>query len=118
MVRFVHLNSNRQKNKPYFVPSLLQVTIPVEKFTEVSLDVPINLPGQLPGHTIKLFPEKASVSCIVPMKDYKRLDSRRFSVCAVLLKSDNLYHLKVTAAPGFVRNVKVTPDKVEYLVLH
>jgi len=117
MVRFVRLNSNTQKNKPYFIPSSVHVTIPVQKFTEVSVVVPIKLPNQTPGNTIKIFPDKASVSCILSMKDYKQLDSRLFTVTAVLMKSDNLYHLKVTAAPAFVRNVKVTPDKVEYLVL-
>lgn len=117
MVRFVHLNSNTQKNRPYFVPSIVQVTIPVQKFTEVSVEVPIKLSVQASGNTIKIFPDKAFVSCILPMKDYKRLDSRLFTVSAVLMKSDNLFHLKVTAAPDFVRNVKVTPEKVEYLVL-
>ena len=117
MVRFVHLNSNTQKNKPYFLPSLVQVTIPVQKFTEVSVEVPIKLSGQTLGNTIKIFPDKASVSCILSMKDYKRLDSRLFTVSAVLMKLDNLFHLQVTASPDFVRNVKVTPDKVEYLVL-
>ena len=117
MVRFVHLNANMQKNQPYFIPSLVQVTIPVQKFTEVSVEISIILPDQIPGHTIKIFPEKASVSCIVSMKDYKRLDSRLFTVSAVLMKSDNLFHLMVTKAPNFVRNVKVTPDKVEYLLL-
>ena len=117
MVRFVHLNANMQKNQPYFIPSLVQVTIPVQKFTEVSVEISIILPDQIPGHTIKIFPDKASVSCIVSMKDYKRLDSRLFTVSAVLMKSDNLFHLMVTKAPDFVRNVKVTPDKVEYLLL-
>ena len=117
MVRFVHLNSNTQKNKPYFIPSRVQVAIPVEKFTEVSVQVPVKLPNQTPGNTIKIFPDKVSVSCIISMKDYKKLDSRLFTVSAVLMKSDNLFHLEVTSAPDFVRNVKVTPDKVEYLVL-
>jgi len=117
MVRFVHLNTNMQKNQPYFVPSLVQVAIPVQKFTEVSFEISIKLPDQTPGHTIKIFPDKATVSCIVSMKDYKKLDSRLFNVSAVLMKSDNLFHLMVTTAPDFVRNVKVTPDKVEYLVL-
>lgn len=116
-VRFVHLNANMQVNQPYFIPSLVKVVIPVQKFTEVSVEIPIKLPDQTPGHTIKIFPEKASVSCIVSMNDYKRIDPRLFTVSAVLTKSDNMFHLMVTASPDFVRNIKVTPDKVEYLVL-
>lgn len=117
IVRNVHLNSDRQNNKPYFLPSRIQVTIPVQKFTEESIEVPIKMPIQTPGQTIKLFPDKATVSCFVAMKDYKKLDVRLFSLSAALSKSDNLFHLTVSAAPDFVRNVKVTPEKVEYLVL-
>ena len=117
LISYVHLNHNTQINKPYFNPSTIQVTIPVQKFTEESVEVPIHMPNQIPGKTIKLFPDKAIVSCIVAMKDYKKLDSRLFTVNALLSKSDNLYHLTVTTAPDYVRNIKVTPEKVEYLVL-
>ena len=117
IVRFVHFSSNTQNNKPYFIPTQVQVTIPVEKFTEENVEVPIYLPAQVPGHTIKFFPDKAVVSCIVSMKDYKKLEAHLFTVNAVLMKSDNLYHLTVVAAPDYVRNIKVTPEKVEYLIL-
>jgi hypothetical protein len=117
MVTYVHLNKNTQINKPYFNPSTVQVTIPIQKFTEESVEVIIKLINPLPGKNIKLFPDNAVVSCIVSMKDYKKLDSRLFTVNAELSNSDNLYHLTVTTAPDYVRNVKVTPEKVEYLVL-
>lgn len=117
VVRYVHLNSNTQGNHPFFIPSRIKVTIPVQKFTEESVEVPIKVPVQVPGHNIKLFPDRAVVSCIVSMKDYKILESRLFTVTAVLMKSDNMFHLSVTAAPDFVRNIKITPEKVEYLVL-
>ena len=117
VVSYIHLNSNTLINKPYFNPSTVQVAIPVQKFTEESVEVIIKLTDPLPGKNIKLFPDKAVVSCIVSMKDYKKLDSRLFTVNAELSNSDNLYHLTVTTAPDYVRNVKVTPEKVEYLVL-
>lgn len=117
VVTYVHLNSDTQNNKPFFIPSRVQITVPVQKFTEESVEVTIKLPNQVPGHTIKLFPDRAVVSCIVSMRDYKKLDARLFTVSAELSKSDNLYHLTVTTAPDYVRNIKVTPEKVEYLVL-
>jgi hypothetical protein len=117
VVTYVHLNNNTQINKPYFSPYTVQVTIPVQKFTEESVEVIIKLSVPLPGKNIKLFPDKAVVSCIVSMKDYKKLDSRLFTVSAELSNLDNLYHLTVITAPDYVRNVKVTPEKVEYLVL-
>jgi len=117
VVMYVHLNHDTQINKPYFDPSTVQVTIPVQKFTEGRVEVSIKLPKQLPNKNIKLFPDKAIISCIVSMSDFKKLDSSLFNVNAELSKSDNLYHLKVTAAPDYVRNVKVTPEKVEFLIL-
>ncbi|MDP4289934.1 MAG: YbbR-like domain-containing protein [Bacteroidota bacterium] len=117
VVRTVHLNANTLINKPFFLPSRIQVTIPVQKFTEENIEVPISLPGLVPGHTIKLFPDKAVVSCIVAMSDYIRLNPHLFTISAVLNRSDNMYHLMVTNAPEFVRNVKITPEKVEYLII-
>lgn len=115
--RMVKLNSNFLINKPFFIPSLISVTVPVQKFTEKSVDVHIQLTNQVPGRTIKLFPDKTVVSCLVSMKDYQKLDARLFSVNAVLNPTDNLYHLEIVTSPEFVRNIKLTPDKVEYLVL-
>ena len=117
VVRDIRLNANIQFNKPFFIPSHVQVTIPVQKFTEGSVEVPIKVLVQIPGHNIKLFPDKAVISCIVSMRDYKKLEAGLFTVTAVLTKSDNLFHLTITAAPDFVRNIKITPEKVEYLVL-
>ncbi len=115
--RLVNLVVGKDYRKMYFVPSHVVVTVPVLKFTEASIDVPISLAENLANQKISTYPDKAVVSCIVPMKDYAKLESRMFTVTASASGSDDMLHLDVTAFPSFVKNIKVTPAKVEYLVL-
>ncbi|NWJ51553.1 MAG: hypothetical protein HXX14_11875 [Bacteroidetes bacterium] len=115
--RLVGLMVGKSYRKMYYVPSHVLITIPVQKFTEASIDVPISLNAQFENQKISTYPDKAVVSCIVPMKDYTKLESRMFTVTASSTGKDNMLHLNVTASPSFVKNIKVTPDKVEYLVL-
>lgn len=115
--RLVDLMAGKSFLKMFYVPSHVLITIPVQKFTEASIDVPISLDKQFEDQKISTYPDKAIVSCIVPMKDYSKLESRMFTVTASSTGKDNLLHLNVTASPSFVKNIKVTPDKVEYLVL-
>lgn len=115
--RLVNLMVGKSYQKMFYVPSHVLITIPVQKFTEASIDVPISLNEQFVNKKISTYPDKAVVSCIVPMKDYSKLESRMFTVTASSTEKDNMLHLNVTSAPSFVKNVKVTPDKVEYLVL-
>ncbi len=115
--RLVDLMVGKNYRKMYYVPSHVLITIPVQKFTEASIDVPISLDAQFENQKISTYPDKAVVSCIVPMKDYSKLASGMFTVTASSTGKDNTLHLNVTASPSFVKNIKVTPDKVEYLVL-
>jgi hypothetical protein len=115
--RLVDLLVGNSFHKMYYIPSHVVITIPVQKFTEASVDVPISLNAQFEDQKISTYPDKAVVSCIVPMKDYAKLESRMFTVTASSTGKDNMLHLNVTASPSFVKNIKVTPDKVEYLVL-
>lgn len=115
--RLVNLMVGENYRKMFYAPSHVLITIPVQKFTEASINVPISLNEQFENKKISTYPDKAIVSCIVPMKDYSKLESRMFTVTASSTEKDNMLHLNVTSAPSFVKNVKVTPDKVEYLVL-
>jgi YbbR domain-containing protein len=115
--RLVELIVGTSYRKMFFVPSHILVGIPVQKFTEASIAVSILLDEQFENQKISTYPDKAVVSCIVPMKDYTKLEPRMFTVTASATGRDNLLHLKVTTSPSFVKNIKVTPEKVEYLVI-
>ena len=115
--RLVDLLLGKSYRKMYFVPSHILITVPVQKFTEASIDVPITLEAKFLNQKISTYPDKAKVSCIVPMKDYTKLEASMFTIMAKSTGKDNMLHLEITSFPSFVKNIKITPEKVEYLVL-
>lgn len=103
-----------------FDSTLLRLS--VEKFTEAQVEVPVELISDSPpGSTYKTFPEKITLTCLIAMKDYNRLDPSLFTVAAnteALKESpDRRIPVKVIAAPLFIKVIKIEPDKVEYLII-
>lgn len=99
-----------------------ELKISVEKFTEAQVEVPVELISDSPpGSTYKTFPEKITLTCLIAMKDYNRLDPTLFTVVAnteaLKESSDRRIPVKVIAAPLFIKVIKIDPDKVEYLII-
>ncbi len=102
-----------------FSAKSVNVTIPVEKYTEASVEIPIemvNLPNDM---AIKIFPEKVKISYVVGFGDFDKVNSQMFSAQVDYLKRDNTNRLAVEISrhPDFVQVLKKQPLKVEYLIL-
>lgn len=124
-----NLNSTVTKEVPLKIPenySLLElsaksvhVTIPVEKYTEAYVEIPIevaNLPDDL---SIKVFPDKIKVYYVVGFDDFNKVNEQMFTAKVDYLKKDNTNRLAVEVSrhPDFVSIIKKQPSKVEYLIL-
>jgi YbbR domain-containing protein len=123
-----NLNSSLTKELNVILPSefkslklevpIVSVTVPVEKFTEAVVEVPIeilNLPGNL---SMKIFPEKAVITCIVGFSDFDKIKDAMFSASVDYEHIDESNRLKVDIArhPEFVRILRYHPQKVEYII--
>jgi hypothetical protein len=96
----------------------VSVTVPVEKFTEAVVEVPIeilNLPSNL---SMKIFPEKAVITCVVGFGDFDKVNDKHFSATVDYEKRDESNRLRVdiTRHPEFVRILRHQPQKVEYII--
>lgn len=97
----------------------VQVSFPVEKFTEstaeVSVEV-INLPDK---YKIKLFPEKVEVVCLLPLSRYEEAKATKFKAVVDygdIKKDSKRLRVRVENAPDFVRTAKAVPETVEYII--
>lgn len=102
--------------------NFVRVFIDVEKFTEESLEAPVNVISSSKDENVfKFFPERVKITYIVALKDFKRIDTKMFTVIAKYLDdsiSDNKkLDVEVANAPDFVKITKITPEKVEYIIL-
>jgi hypothetical protein len=99
-------------------PEYVSVFIPVEKFTEAEIEVPVEISGSLRAKT---FPEKITLSYLVPLSKYKKVNAGMFTVSADIQKAKSAgqkkVKLEVTKQPVFVKVIKIDPEKSEYILL-
>jgi len=100
------------------IPDKAEIYIPVEKFTESTIEVPLTV---LPSDVkVKTFPATIKILYLVSLKDYQRIDPGMFKAVINLGDSPDKgakARVKITAFPSFVKINRVEPEEVEYLVI-
>ena len=91
----------------------------VEKFTESEIEVPINLSNI--KYEIKTFPSIVKVYYRVAQTDFNEVRPHQFNIYPVLNNMDILQvqklPLKLSKQPDFVRNIRIVPSEVEFLII-
>lgn len=101
-------------------PKTVQVTIPVEEYTEKTLVLPVKLIGNVDYFDVKLFPQKVKVTFTTSLNRYAEVDEELFEAQADL----NLWRsygistlpVKVIRMPAFCKLVSVEPSNVDFIV--
>ncbi len=110
----------RPINKIDFNPVEVWLQVPVEKFTEASLTVPIdvvNLPDTL---VLRTFPAKINITCQVGLSAYETLNEHLFR--AVVDYADartmlgNKLQVNLVKVPEYIQALNYTPKSVEYIL--
>jgi hypothetical protein len=113
--------------KPYRLASVefshyqAELHVSVEKFTEVTVEVPIGLPpdGQC---RLKVFPDKVNLRLIMPLSRYKDLDKIPVSAFVNCPGIDENTGYTLTVRPGSlpdgVHLVEIQPAGVEFIILN
>ncbi|MFT4526581.1 MAG: hypothetical protein ACI85F_002756 [Bacteroidia bacterium] len=97
-----------------------KLTIPVEKFTEGTVDVPITQVGNYDEGTIKVFPTEVEVSYWVPLSQFENIQKQQFKVQVDLgeisKEGTSSLQVLVTDFPSAVKRVRSDPEKVEFII--
>jgi hypothetical protein len=101
-------------------PSSVQVTIPIEEYTEKTLEIPIAATGVPARYTIRMFPPAVKVSCLVPLSRFKELDEDRFYAYVSLETPDESIYgklpVRLAGKPDWVNAVSVSPETIEFIL--
>ncbi len=101
-------------------PKVVQVTVPVEEYTEKTLEIPVRLIGNVHYYGVKIFPQKVKVTFTTSLSRYNELDEDFFEATADLaLWSDRHYSalpVKLTRMPAFTKIVKIEPQNVDFII--
>lgn len=95
------------------------VTVPVAKFMERTVELPVNFEGNDDVRRHKLYPDHVKVTYLIPMDRLDQVTSHDFKVSAIY--EDDLYldsiPLRVAEFPSLVRIKNITPSHVRYVII-
>lgn len=101
-------------------PESVTITIPIEEFTEKTLDIPIISKGVPDNFTIRMFPAKVQVICTVPLSRFKELSEEEFLVEASIEDTEQhisgMLSVTLIRKPDWVEDVSLNPSSIEFIL--
>jgi hypothetical protein len=103
-----------------FDPDVVSVTIPIEEYTQKTLEIPI-LCKQIPaGYAIRMFPSVVRVTCNVPLSLFKDLSEKDFAVETLVANPEDnasgMIPLRLTRKPDWMDRVSLSQDSIEFIL--
>lgn len=103
-----------------FDPTSVTITIPVEEFTEKTLEIPVVCTGLPPHYTLRTFPSVAKVTCSIPLSRFKDLSENdfeiKFSFKDLEQNVSGTLPISLTKKPDWVNTTTLVPDKIEFIL--
>lgn len=103
-----------------FVPSSVELTFPVDIYTEKTLEVPlhgINFPAD---KMLRAFPSRVQVTFQVGLKDFLHIKESDFVINVsyeeLLHLGSDKYTVKLKSVPKGVSQVRIAPEQVDFLI--
>lgn len=103
-----------------FIPNAVNITFPVDIYTEKTLEVPlrgINFPAD---KTLRTFPSKVQITFQVGMNNFRKIKASDFIILVSyeeLLKSgSDKYTVKLKSIPDGVYQIRIVPEQVDFLI--
>lgn len=98
----------------------IRLSIPVAQYTESAMMLPVEQLFADSLQQIRTFPDRVEVSFLVALHDYPSLSPQMFQAGVNLKEEqDKNSRLKVhlNRYPPYIRNVRISPAEVEYIIL-
>lgn len=101
-------------------PNKVDIDIQVEKFTQSSIEIPISTAASGKSY-IETFPKRVKLYYSVALKDFEKVKANQFLVAPSLsnidIKTAHKLHLEIKKSPSFVRNLRLEPADVEFILV-
>ena len=97
----------------------VKAMISVKKYTEASIDLPVEAINLPPGYSLKAFPDKVTVKYNVAFDNYGKINALQFRAVIDYKKAEpNSNKLKIVLEkyPAEIRSVRLFPEKAEYII--
>ena len=115
----VAMTQNKLKNVNIF-PSSVEIKVPVDEFTEKTVEVPLKVTNNSDYYTIKLYPKKVKVTFLVALSSYQQVNEDFIEASVDINEWKQLQHarlsVKLTRFPDYCKLVKIVPGKVDFII--
>lgn len=102
-----------------FVPANVLVTVPIDKYTQKDVMVPITCVGLPKGINARFFPSSVKVSFWVGVSNYDKITSDDFTIQfdyeELKVLKDAFVSLRILSSPDYVRNLTMNPSEAEFV---
>ena len=115
----VAIKANNMVNVSIY-PTSVGVKVPVDEFTEKTIEVPLNLINNRDFYDVRLYPKKVKVTFMVALSRYDEIDED-FIVANVDVDEWKLLHheqltVKIARFPDYCKLVNVSPTKINFII--
>ena len=101
-------------------PKNIQVTIPVDEFTEKVLEIPVKVINNHDYEDVKIFPQKVKVTFTTSLNRYGETDEDFFEATADLdlwrLHGYKVLPVVLSKIPGYCKIVKIEPQNIDFII--
>ncbi|MBB2145410.1 YbbR-like domain-containing protein [Pedobacter sp. LMG 31464] len=115
----IAIKQNNSNNISIY-PSSVGVKIPVDEFTEKTVEVPLNIINNKDFYDIKLYPKKVAVTFMVALSSYQEVDEDFIEATVDVNEWKQLGHhkfsVKITRFPNYCKLLSVTPNKINFII--
>ncbi len=107
------------KNNLNISPRTVNVTVPIDEFTEMHVDIPVRVVNNK-GYDVKLLPEKVRLTYLTALSNYNKFDSQSISVTVDLnnweTKGYKQLPVKLSGFPEFYKLISIQPQIVDFII--
>lgn len=103
-----------------FDQQTVSISIPIEEFTEKTLDIPVVCTGIPHNFIVRTFPPSIKVNANIPLSKYKELTEDDFSI---RVKYEDLeqhlsgsFPIELERSPDWIHAYGLVPDKIEFII--
>ena len=109
-----------KENNVSIYPKTVDVDIPVDEFTEKTLEVPVKLINNKSYSNVVLFPKKVKVTFTVSLNNYPAINTEFFEAVANLddwqKNGSSTLSVKLKQQPDFCKIVNMQPASINFIV--
>ena len=103
-----------------FESEYVAVIIPIEEYTEKTLDIPITCTGIPSNYKVRMFPASIAVSCKVPLSKFKSVDAKDFEItipfAELYQNTSGFQKVMLGKSPAWIHSATLVPDKIEFIL--